>query len=166
MTRRNRFLMAGVLGLAAGGGAVAYSNVHPGPPTASTVAATTYPRSVRVKEVTADTAAVEQTYTGIVRARYETDLAFRVGAKIASRHVEVGQRVPAGTLLFKLDTTDYRLAVRSAEADLTAAEAEVVQSSAEFDRQLRASRTGVASSSELDKAPSAQDVAGGRRDPQ
>jgi RND family efflux transporter MFP subunit len=117
-----------------------------------------------VQEVTADATASEQTYTGIVRARYETDLAFRVGAKIVSRHVEVGQRVSAGTVLFRLDPTDYRLAVKAAEADLTAAEAEVVQATAEYDRQLRSYRSGVSSSSDLDKARSAQDVTAGRRD--
>ena len=73
---------------------------------------------VRAQEIKADANAVEQTYTGIVRARYETDLAFRVGAKIVSRHVEVGQRVKVGTVLYRLDPTDYQLAVTSAEADL------------------------------------------------
>lgn len=91
--------------------------------------------------MTAEAASVEQTYTGVVRARYETDLAFRVGAKITARHVEVGQRVAAGAVLFRLDPTDYRLAVKAAEADLTAGEAEVVQAAAEYDRQLRATRT-------------------------
>jgi RND family efflux transporter MFP subunit len=119
---------------------------------------------VRVKEVTADATAAEQAYTGIVRARYETDLAFRVGAKIASRHIEIGQRVGAGTLLFRLDATDYRLVVKAAEADLAAAEAEVVQSVAEHDRQLRSFRSGVGSSTDLDKARSARDAALGRRD--
>ncbi len=165
MITRNRFLVvAGVLGLAAGGGAVACTTggaSQPQPTTPPT--ASQSPRAVRVKEVTADAAAVEQTYTGIVRARYETDLAFRVGAKIVSRHVEIGQRVAAGTVLFRLDATDYRLAVKVAEADLVAAEAEVVQSTAEYDRQLRSYRTGVGSSSDLDKARSAQDVAVGRR---
>jgi RND family efflux transporter MFP subunit len=164
MITRTRFLVvAGILGLAAGGGAVAYTahGTHPATPPP---APATPPRAVRVQEVTADAAAAEQSYTGIVRARYETDLAFRVGAKITARHVEVGQRVAAGTVLFRLDPTDYRLAVKAAEADLTASEAEVVQSTAEHDRQLRAYRSGVASSSDLDKARSALDVAVGRRD--
>src|SRR5947207_6647198 len=140
MNRRIRFLVAaGVVGLAAGGGAVAYTaggGAHSAPPPP----APTPPRAVRVQEVAAGVPA-EQSYTGVVRPRYETDLAFRVGAKIASRHVEVGQRGSAGAVLFRLDPTDYRLAVKAAEADLTASEAEVVQSTAEHDRQLRATRT-------------------------
>jgi len=117
-----------------------------------------------VQEITAETVTGEQTYTGIVRARYETDLAFRVGAKILSRHVEVGQRVVAGATLFRLDPTDYRLAVKAAEADLSAAEAEVLQATAEYDRQFRTYRSGGGSVTDLDKARSSQDGAVGRRD--
>src|SRR5579864_9332789 len=91
MSRRNRYLVVtGILVLVAGGGVVAYTAhlTHPAtpPPTLATS-----PLAVRVQEVTAEAAASAQTYTGIVRARYETDLAFRVGAKITTRHVEVGQ---------------------------------------------------------------------------
>jgi multidrug efflux system membrane fusion protein len=163
MIMRNRFLVvAGILGLVAGGGAVAYT-AHSTPP-ASPSAAHVPPRAVRVKEVTADAAAAEQSYTGVVRARYETDLAFRVGAKITTRHVEVGQRVSAGTVLFRLDPTDYRLAVKAAEADLTAAEAEVVQATAEDARATRLRSTAAVSLSEWDKTRSARNVAVGRRD--
>src|SRR5438094_7965636 len=161
MSTRNRFLVvAGILGLVAGGGAVAYT-AHSTHPTTPPPALATLPRAVRVQEVTADAAAVEQTYTGVVRARYETDLAFRVGAKIVSRHVEVGQHVAAGAVLFRLDPTDYRLAVKAAEADLTASEAEVVQSTAEDAR--RAGLPGAVSSAERAKARPGRAAAGGRR---
>jgi membrane fusion protein, multidrug efflux system len=164
MSMRNRLLLAAVVvGLVAGGGAVAYT-VGDGIRSAAPPPAPTSPRAVRVQEVTAGAGVNEQTYTGIVRARYETDLAFRVGAKIASRHVEVGQRVAAGAVLFRLDPTDYRLAVKAAEADLAASEAEVVQATAEHDRQFRANRTAAVSLSDLDKARSARDAAVGRRD--
>ena len=120
MSKRNRYLVAtGILGLVAGCGAVAYAALRT-PPTTPPPAPATLLRAVRVQEVTADAAAVEQTYTGVVRARYETDLAFRVGAKIVSRHVEVGQRVAAGAVLFRLEPTDYRLTVNAAEADFSA----------------------------------------------
>jgi RND family efflux transporter MFP subunit len=166
MSRRNRFLVvAGILGLAAAGGAVAYT-AHSTYPTAPPPAFATLPRAVRAQEVTAEAVAAEQSYTGVVRARYETDLAFRVGAKITTRHVEVGQRVSTGAVLFRLDPTDYRLAVKAAESDLTAAEAEVVQATAE-DARVTATRlqhAGAVSLSETDKVRSARDAAVGRRD--
>src|SRR4051812_10398078 len=166
MNRRIGFYSAvGAVALAAGGGAGAYTAARAPPPQPAVLPTAAHSsRVVRVKEVATDATAGEQTYTGIVRARYETDLAFRVGAKIISRHVEIGQHVEAGTVLFLLDPTDYRLTVKAAEADLTASEAEVVQSTAEHDRQLRANRAGAGSSSDLDKTRSAQDVAVGRRD--
>jgi membrane fusion protein, multidrug efflux system len=162
--RMRLIVVVGILALAAGSGVVAYTSggaSQPQPATPPTAAHR--PQAVRVQEVTANATASEQTYTGIVRARYESDLAFRVGAKIVSRHVEIGQRVAAGTLLFRLDATDYQISVRAAEADLVAAEAEVVQSTAEYDRQVRAFRTLAVSASELDKARSARDIALGRR---
>jgi membrane fusion protein, multidrug efflux system len=164
MITRNRFLVVvGILSLAAGGGAFAFmargDNRSSSPPPPRTP-----PRTVRVQQVTTDAAAVEQTYTGVIRARYETDLAFRVGAKISSRHVEVGQRVAAGTVLFRLDPTDYRLAVKAAEADLIASEAEVVQTTAEDARMTRLLANRTVSSSEWDKTRSARDAAVGRRD--
>lgn len=163
MITRNRILVvAGILGLVAGGGAVAYT-AHSTRPTTPPPALATGPLAVRVQEVTANAAAVVQTYTGVVRARYETDLAFRVGAKLTTRHVEVGQRVSAGAVLFRLDPTDYRLAVKAAEADLTAAEAEAVQATAEDARVTRLQRTGTVSWSETDKIRSARDTAVGRR---
>src|SRR5438874_2184361 len=163
MNRRNQFLLvAGLLACAAGGGAVAITAGQS--PVSTMLPMNTAPRVVRMEEVKAGGLAAEPTYTGVVRARYETALAFRVGAKIASRHVEVGQRVSAGAVLFRLDPTDYRLAVKAAEADLTASEAEVAQSTAEPDRQMRANRTAAVSSSDLDKARSARDAAAGRRD--
>lgn len=162
MSKRVRLLVAaGVLALVGGGGAVALRTVTGAPPPSAPVPG---PQVVRVKEVATEAAAGGQAYTGVVRARYETDLAFRVGAKIVSRHVEVGQHVPAGTVLFRLDPTDFRLALKAAEADLSAAEAEAVQATAEYDRTWRAHRTGGISTSELDKARSAFDGAAGRRD--
>lgn len=63
-------------------------------------------------------------YTGEVRSRYETPLAFRVPGKITERLVNVGDTVKAGDVLARLDPVDARLALASAQsqADLAAAE--------------------------------------------
>src|SRR6476620_4841050 len=92
-------------------------------------------RNVRVQEVHGDGAVSESSYTGVVRARDESDLAFRVGGKVLSRQVELGERVRAGQPLFKLDPEDYELALKEAEADLAAAEAEVKYATAQDARQ-------------------------------
>ena len=50
-------------------------------------------RLVRTVEVRYDQALQTSRYTGSVHSRYEVDQAFRVGAKIVKRNVDVGQRV-------------------------------------------------------------------------
>nr|WP_210433194.1 biotin/lipoyl-binding protein [Halomonas massiliensis] len=76
--------------------------------------------------------------TGVVRARYETPQAFRVSGQIASRHVDAGQRVRAGDVLFTLDPRDLEEALAAAKAELNAAEATlaVVRADLARDRQL------------------------------
>jgi len=169
MTRNKWVLLTALVLLIAGSGAAVAVSAANGAPRETSTAAPSHASGgpamvVRAQEVRPDATGMEQTYTGVVRARYETDLAFRVGAKIVSRKVEVGQKVKTGDVLFKLDPTDFRLTVKAAEADLIATEADVVQSAAEYDRQSHASRTGAGSTSDLDKGRSARDLAIGRRD--
>ena len=67
------------------------------------------------------TANATREFVGVVRARYETDLGFRVGGKIVSRVVNVGDRVQVGDVIARLDPQDLKLQVESAEAELAAA---------------------------------------------
>ena len=78
-----------------------------------------------VKSIAA-TAEPEQTASlpGIVRARIETDLAFRTLGRIVSRKVDVGDLVLKGDVVAEIDPLSLRLAVRSAEADLRDAQAQ------------------------------------------
>lgn len=75
-----------------------------------------------------------QIFSGEVRAREEPALSFRVGGKIAQRHVDVGARVEAGQVLAELDPQDLRLQAEAASATLAAAEAELALAQAERDR--------------------------------
>jgi membrane fusion protein, multidrug efflux system len=81
------------------------------------------PTPVAVFRIANDQSQPSQQYTGQVQARYEINAAFRVGGKVVQRLVEVGQQVPAGTILAKLDTVDYQLAVEAAENELQSAQA-------------------------------------------
>ncbi len=64
---------------------------------------------------------------GEVRPRYESDLGFRVGGKLIARLVDVGFSVKKGALLARLDEQEYRNKLKSAEADIAAAEAVLIE---------------------------------------
>ena len=54
--------------------------------------------------------------SGVVRARVEADLGFRVGGKVAQRLADLGSHVRKGQVLARLDGEDYALALTAAEA--------------------------------------------------
>ena len=82
-------------------------------------------RPVKVVEIAQADNVRQLSYSGAVRARTEMNLGFRVSGKIVERVVNVGDRVKVGDLLARIDATDYELAVRSASANLDAAERQV-----------------------------------------
>lgn len=73
--------------------------------------------------------------TGRVHARYETPVAFQVDGRIAARHVDAGQTVNAGAVLFELDPKDLQEAVRAAEAAREAAQAALQTAQDDLARQ-------------------------------
>ena len=94
----------------------------------------TLPR-VGVQQVAPTDFAARVTLTGDVQARVQTDLSFRVGGKIISRSVDVGDHVKANQVLARLDPKDLQNNVDSAKAEVFAAQARVTQASAAFVRQ-------------------------------
>jgi RND family efflux transporter MFP subunit len=65
--------------------------------------------------------------TGQVRAQDEVNLAFRTDGKLIERPVNVGDPVTTGQLIGRLDPQNEQNALRSAEADLAAAQAALTQ---------------------------------------
>src|SRR5581483_5445289 len=53
----------------------------------------------------------ERGFTGVIGARVQSNLGFRVAGKIVERLVSVGQQVQAGQPLMRIDETDLRLAL-------------------------------------------------------
>jgi RND family efflux transporter MFP subunit len=98
----------------------------------------------------ADSAALR--YTGVVRARIESDLGFRVGGKIVERLVDPGQRVRRGQALMRLDVTDLGLAASAAADRLRAAQAEATRATAEEARLRRLVEAGAVSRSAYEGA--------------
>jgi len=94
-------------------------------------------------------------FAGEVRARVESRLSFRVGGKLTTRPVEVGQRVKAGQLLAQLDPQDFRLADAAARAQLSAASTQRDLAAADYQRYKALKDQNFISGAELERRESA-----------
>lgn len=107
-----------------------------------------------VRTVTVSAAAETRTlrYSGSVRARVETALGFRVPGKLVERLVDVGQKVEAGRVLARLDPTDLKLSLQTAEANVAAARARVKVAEDARRRAQTLNTKGFVADSNLDRA--------------
>jgi RND family efflux transporter MFP subunit len=119
-------------------------------------------RPVQVQRVAFAATNAAREFVGVVRARYETDLGFRVAGKIVARTVNVGDRVRAGDVVARLDDQDLRLQVQSAEAELAAATSNLTQAAADAERYATLRARGYAPVAEYDRKKWAKDEAEGR----
>jgi RND family efflux transporter MFP subunit len=129
---------------------------------ASTAPATRSERPVQVQRVTLANESSARDFVGVVRARHEIDLGFRVAGKIVSRLVNVGDRVRAGDVVARLDPRDIQLQVESADAELSAATTNLAQATADLERYTTLRANGYASVAEFDRKKSAKAEADGR----
>lgn len=94
----------------------------------------------------------QSAYTGVVAARTESDLGFRVGGKVIERKVDPGQHVNKGDTLLVLDIGDFELALRSAKNRVTAAQAQLRQRRDDENRYQRLASTGAISRQIFDQS--------------
>ncbi len=93
---------------------------------------------------------------GVVEPRYKTDLSFRVLGRLIARPVNVGDQVRQGEIIAAIDATSLELAVRSAKADLSRAQAQLANASATEERQRTLIATDTTSRETLDNAVQAR----------
>ncbi|WP_420407323.1 efflux RND transporter periplasmic adaptor subunit [Hoeflea sp.] len=91
-------------------------------------------------------------YTGIVVARTEVNLGFPMIGTVASRPVDVGAVVARGDELAQLSNEDLNSDLRSAEAGIIVARAQLRSASSARDRIRQLADRGVASPSQLEDA--------------
>jgi RND family efflux transporter MFP subunit len=111
-------------------------------------------RAVRTITVGAQPSGWAIDYAGEVRARVESRLSFRVGGKMVSRQVEVGDSVKAGQVLARLDPLDLRLGQEAARSGLEAARVNAEQASADFTRFKELRDQGFISAADLERRES------------
>jgi RND family efflux transporter MFP subunit len=120
------------------------------------------PRLVNVVRVAIGSTNNDVGYSGEVRARYETNLSFRLAGKIVARNVEVGGLVKKGSVLARLDPEDQQLNVRTAQSQLAAAKSEYEQSKAELARYVDLYKKEFISKAEFDRWQNTYNVAKAR----
>ncbi len=108
-------------------------------------------RPVRTLVVGATPTETSNTYAGEVRARYESTLGFRVGGKLISREVNVGEAVKAGQVLARLDPKDLELGDAAAQAQVSAARSQYQIAGKDLERVRGLHAKGYASQGELDR---------------
>jgi len=119
-------------------------------------------RPVQVQRVAFENENATREFVGVVRARYETDLGFRVAGKMVSRVINVGDRVHVGDVVARLDPQDLKLQVESAEAEFAAATSSLQQAASDLERYTTLKTRGWTSIADFDRKKAAKDEAEGR----
>lgn len=100
-----------------------------------------------------------RTFTGVIAARVQSNLGFRVGGKIKQRLVDTGQVVKRGQVLLRLDPADLQLAAAAQQETVAAARALATQTADDESRLRGLKGTGAISASAYDRAKAAADSA-------
>jgi len=117
------------------------------------------PRPVRTLVVEPGPTTVAVQLPGEVRPRVESRLGFRVGGKLASRSVSVGDRVRAGQELARLDPTDLAPALQAQQAQVAAARTERELAAVDLQRLRSLQASNYISQASLDRQQATHDAA-------
>lgn len=98
-------------------------------------------------------------FTGVIVARVQSDLGFRVQGKILERLVDTGQAVKRGQPLMRLDPVDLRLQAQAQLQTVAAAQARARQAADDEARYRGLVATGAVSASAYDQIKAAAETA-------
>jgi len=99
------------------------------------------------------------TYSGEVRGRYESQLAFQVNGKIIKRNVQLGSAVQAGDVLMQIDAKDIQQTVNSNSAQIYSAESQRILAESNLSRYQQLLDQGAISRAQYDQYINAYNVA-------
>ena len=99
------------------------------------------------------------TYSGEVRGRYESQLAFQVGGKLVKRNVELGSRVASGDVLMQIDPKDIQQTVNSSSAQVYSAQAQLRLAESNLQRYRQLYEQSAVSRAQYDQYTAAYEAA-------
>ena len=116
-------------------------------------------RPVRTTTITKQAAGTPVVLTGRIEAEDQASLAFRISGRMIERMVNLGDRVEPGQVVARLEPQNETNSLRVAEANLTAAEGQLVEARAEFQRQQTLAERGFAAQAVYERARQARQTA-------
>lgn len=116
-------------------------------------------RPVRTVTVEPREAGVPVVLTGRIEAEDEASLAFRISGRMIERTVNLGARVEPGQVIGRLEPLNEQNALRAAQANVRAAEGQLVEARADFRRQQTLAERGFAAQAVYDRARQALETA-------
>ncbi|SEF15676.1 RND family efflux transporter, MFP subunit [Rhizobiales bacterium GAS191] len=117
------------------------------------------PRPVRTTTIESRAEGETVSLTGQVRAKDQAGLAFRLDGRMIERAVHVGDVVKAGQVVARLDPLIQQNALRSAQANLSAAEAQLTEARLNFARKQQLVKDGWSTRAQFDTAEQALQTA-------
>lgn len=114
---------------------------------------------VRSQTIKMDVMGAVTNYSGEVRGRYETQLAFQVSGKIIKRKVELGSVVNSGDVLMEIDRKDIEQTVNMSGAQVASAQSQLSLAEANLARYRTLCEEGAISRAQLDQYQNAYEVA-------
>ena len=116
-------------------------------------------RPVRTVTVEKRQAGIPLVLTGRIESANEAALGFRISGRMFERPVRVGDRVEAGQVIARLEPQNEMNALRSAQANLAAAQAQLTEASNRFERQQTLLSQGWTTRTLFDQAEKARQTA-------
>jgi RND family efflux transporter MFP subunit len=116
-------------------------------------------RPVRTVTIEKREAATPVSLTGRIESADEAALGFRISGRMMERPVNMGDHVEAGQIIARLEPQNETNALRSAQAELAAAQARLTQARNQFERQETLLRQGWTTRANYDLAEKARQTA-------
>lgn len=109
------------------------------------------PPPVKIMQVGETAKSQSDSYAGVVRGRYESNLAFQTGGRVISRYVEEGSFVRAGEVLLKIDSKDAVQQLNASNAQVDSARAQLNLAKSNFERYNQLFRENAIAAAMLDQ---------------
>ncbi len=130
------------------------------------------PRSVAVQAdpISIADISLKRTFSGSLEAAAEFVVSPKMGGRVKSMHVDLGDRITRGQVVVELDDAEFRQQAAQARAEVAVAEATVAEAHSaltianrELDRVEALRKRGIASDTRLDASRATQQAATARR---